>query len=352
MTLYQQSTGSPLLYLTLTESESQLQVQTNRQLESEKAYIRDENTEDSVTIYADFADSLKNCGDPTLLDFINYSINRSGEVTWYSFPEINVSVTTINMSKNWGDESLSTFRIYSIGNTELEVDFVFSDQNFSLTSYNITVEGGTYADVKVNFTPSYPGNFSAILTLNTNDMETQQINITLTGYATAPRFNSTFAGLSFETDTTYEFSFVINNSGNGDLKITKISEPWWITLNVSASTKNPLIVPKNTSLIILARTYFRTEPNDIYSGLIEFTCNDPQNSIFSFNITAKWTGAPKEEEESTLSIYIIIAIIASVVGGFAVLGVRGYQSGMTKRKFFYMLVALLVLMMTPAWSYS
>ncbi len=345
MTLYEQATGQPELSLVISEQFSSFEYETQKQLQSKLAYIREEDESAKVTIYAEFPSDLDNSGNPKLLDFINYSINLSGEIEWFSFPKINLSIDTLNISKNWGENVSESFKIQSIGNAILKLNFSISDNNFSLDYDYLEIEGDSHEYIHVRFTPNLAGNYTSILTIYTNDMENQEINITLNGYATAPQFNSTFSLTYFETDSTYEYTFVIRNNGDGDLKIDKIDLPFWIDLNVSVRSE-PLIIPKNSSVGIMLWSSFKSiDPNDVYSDIIEFRCNDPENSTFTYNVTAKWTGAPEVKEDSAISPYILVAIIGSVVGCFAILGVRGYQKGMERRKLFYMIVALLVLIM-------
>ena len=208
-----------------------------------------------------------------------------------------------------------TFQIENTGTDQLVIDSITDDSGeFSISGAPSTVGVGNTATFSVKFNPSSSGNKSATITILNNDPDgdegtytfdvsgfgeasqiqvlggdSQTVNIPVGD--TSPRttdntdFGSVVAGSAPLTNV-----FKIKNNGNEDLFVTLVSEDA-IAFNITGAP-SPIVAispgGSNNFNIILD-----TSTAGPKNGTVTIQSNDPDNGIFTFDITAQATGDPE-----------------------------------------------------------
>ena len=222
-------------------------------------------------------------------------------------PKADISVSPIKIE--FGDVAVGTssepeeITISNTGTEDLKVTGMrLSDtENFSLEvngcgSTTPTIVPGTSCTVLVRFNPQSEGQFSANLTIESNDPDTPSISILLTGNGIAapvaePDIEVSPTSLDFgevELNNTVPLSITISNNGTANLNVTDIelSDPigGFDLDTTGCGGPTPTIAPGGSCTLIVIFTPTDTKT---YYATLTIKSNDPYTPIVIVVVTGK-----------------------------------------------------------------
>jgi len=254
---------------------------------------------DSMTIKAGQSQIITVTFTPTMIGIISgtitiksndsdestLTVSVSGTGTTTPVPEITVSVTSINFGTvNVGESDTMRFTLHNEGTANLIVNSITSNNDaFAVNPTSLTITPSGIDTVTVIYMPSDEGDYSAEITVTSNDEDEGIIIISLsgTGNFLEPEItlSTTFIDLdTISVDSSKTEIFTINNDGEADLVVSDIS----VDDNAFTITPTSVNLTPGDSQIVSVR--FTPVNAGDYSGTITITSNDGDEGTLTVSL--------------------------------------------------------------------
>lgn len=204
---------------------------------------------------------------------------------WIGFvsPNISSNVNALNFDTILvNDSTMKSFKIYNTGGTNLNIsNITTSNSGFSVVgSTSFSVSPNDSATVTVKFKPLTPGLKTGTLTVTSNDPDTPNLDISLSGYASI----ISEANISSNVDTLNFNSVAVDLESNSSFKIYNTGTA---TLDVSD------VVINGNNFTLLSSTSFSVPVNDSATISVKFRPSAVTNYNGSVVITSNAANAPE-----------------------------------------------------------
>jgi len=216
-----------------------------------------------------------------------YKIDLQGSGT----PVINVPVTshdygtvTIGNSSTWNCEVQNT------GTANLVINSISIPSGVPIsTTFNTpaTIYPGSTVQIPLTYTPVTSGTLNTVITINSSDPVTPEVDVTLTGNAvfSGPHLNITTTSHNWQERRKNAFSrwnLTISNNGDQSLIISELnmSDSHFI---VDQGTVLPLTILTLESVQI--GIWFHPTDAGPFSGILSVVSNDPVQNPFNISLT-------------------------------------------------------------------
>lgn len=228
------------------------------------------------------------------------------------------------------DGALSvTFEIENTGTGQLVIDSITDDSpHFSISGAPAVVGVNQTQTFSVKFNPTSYGTKTAVITIQNNDANEDPFTFTVSGIGEAPEIqvlggssqsinitngdstpralDNTDFGTVAAGSVSINKVFKISNNGNENLIVSLVSEDAnAFSLSGAPNITSP-IPPGGSDNFTIS---LNTTAAGTKSGTVTIISNDPDNAVFTFDITAEATGEPEiavKGRLSTLTSYITI----------------------------------------------
>ncbi len=223
--------------------------------------------------------------DDNVINLTGYGMEASAE--------IYASTSTLDFSTvNVGDSSEISFTIYNQGTGLLRITNIYSDHPDFLSLSNpsqdrpINVQPGANKDITVRYSPSGNNIDSAILTISSNAVNTDELEIQMSGSGVyVPQIEVDKNSLDwFILDNTLIYDEIqLSNNGQSDLDYSFTSESMQIPWLSLSHSEGLIAVGQSQNIIITVDT--RDIDYGTYFGYLRINSNDPDNSQISIPVT-------------------------------------------------------------------
>jgi len=201
-------------------------------------------------------------------------------------PDISVPVESLYVGQVVvGSSVVSDVTISNTGNAPLEVTISDNSTAFTTSISTATIAPGASNMFQVTFTPTLPGGYSGILTIQSNDPDEPLISISLEGFALpAGSSNSSTSVnlLNFENtvvNTPKTMSFFLVNTGTTALTVTNITSN-----NAAFSVSPTSFTLQNTNDLKEILVSFQPGAKGAFSGTLSITSNAPAKQVVVMGI--------------------------------------------------------------------
>ena len=244
-----------------------------------------------------------------------YKVDLGGAGT----PEINVPVTNYDFGTvAIGDSAVWNLTVQNIGTADLSIDNLIVQSAVPIFHYMVfpqLIEPGNSLDIPLIYKPTETGSLNTVVTVQSNDPVTPEVDVVLTGEAV-------YAGPSIHIlNTSHNFGIVrINAFTSWNIEIENIGDDILIVEEINSDNPN-FIVDENiefpVSIGVLElkefKIWFHPEEAISYEGVLEIIHNDLPNNpseislegegvdisypigtvFWQYNIDVGWDNSPK-----------------------------------------------------------
>ena len=212
-------------------------------------------------------------------------------------PSIDFGNSPVGLTKS------SSFDITNLGLGTLTVSSITSSSPmFVVTESSLEIESRQVRNVSVLFTPTSGGSKTGTLTLINNDPDSPDISLSMTGYGAFPSVQYyTLNSYGVKVYSPESLSFESSVIGESKTKQVSIQNVGRVDLSVSITSTVYQFTIDSTDIIVTSESIqnitisFMTNSIGDFTGSIDFTTNDPDNSTFSIDVSGSGVSSPKIE---------------------------------------------------------
>lgn len=203
------------------------------------------------------------------------------------FPVVDIETKSLDFQQvNIGDQSENSLTIHNSGTAYLTVsNITLLSEGFKLEQNipaNINIPPNNTRTIKITFSPSKQGHFSGVLSFTSNDPSSKIATISLVGEGInhlPPKIGLSANTLDFrevQVGKSISKQLIITNKGEESLEIKDIKISGQALRLKSNSCINRTIQPNGSCQMEII---FDPVNETDYSGQIEISSNDPNNSL-------------------------------------------------------------------------
>ncbi len=220
------------------------------------------------------------------------SLIVSSTLVVVGIPELGVESNSVLFSGSYvNDTSFVDFEISNTGSDQLDISQIELDSDYFLTeSSSLSIQPGESTGLQLAFIPDSVGSFTGNMTIQSNDGNNPQQNISLIGEGISSPLLFSFMSLSdtLEPNSYNSHLLTLTNSGSEDITYDIIHDINWLTIDNESGS----IPGGNTGLIQLNINTLFMNYGD-YSGELIVSTNLGQ-FIIQINITVIALGIQEE----------------------------------------------------------
>ena len=237
-------------------------------------------------------------------DTPSYEISLSGSGLAIPKPIISASTSAIDFGETLlNDTESRTITIENIGSEPLAVTLSLSGTDassfFQMSDGNCSaMPASATCTVTVNFSPTISGNKVAVLHLSSNDPDTPDLQIALSGTGEedqTPDISVSPTALSFgdvDVGSSADLTTIITNNGAGDLSVSDLSISGTNEEDFSTSHSCSTITAGSTCNVTVTLT---PSAEGARAATLTITSDDPDTATVNVALSGNGTAAPAPE---------------------------------------------------------